>query len=1278
MLALLCALATAAAAPPPPLPLPPPPQPQPPRTVERWSVFELAQTGPDDDPLSGFNAFTDVAANATFTHEASGDVTVVAAFFDGNGSYLLRFSPERLGEYSFATASSSPLMPPVRGSFVVTGASRGNHGPVRADATNARAFAFADGSPHFSIGTTAYAWAHGSAADANKTLAALRGAAFNKLRMTLFPKYYPYTHEEPPGDFFAFARAAAQPPPNCSSCCASRNGTFDLRRFSPPFWRAIEGYVRALLDMGVQADLILFHPYDGGHWGFDCMPLETDLFYVRYAAARLGAYRNVWWSMANEWSDLKCKCGGFNSSACPSTWFDALFAGLAAADPHRRQRSIHNGPIFYNNSQPWIDHVSLQCHGNGTAGGNSTAAGSACVDLAVASWAPKPIVLDEVRYEGDIASSWGRLTAEAMTQRFWLFLAKGAYTGHSETVLPAAANATCGANPGACACNARMWWNRGAPFTGGSVLRMPFLRAYAEAHLPVPFAALASETLQPGIFWLHDAAPGSSFGLVFWDETVLDGPVQALLPLPAGSTFGARQVDFFNERFVSLGNVSGGAGPYPFTPPTAGFVLELRRLTSPPALLAAPLAMDRVALAPGSRFEAQRARNRDYLLGLNASSVLCEYTSAANLTGSLEAPTCTRLDETLYWGHFAGHYVSATAQMCNATGDAAVCERNAEVVARLAEVQQAWVATALPEYQPGYIFPNSIVPWMRLFGPPARSCVPMCVPYYVLHKMLAGMLDAHVLAGSARALDVALGMARWVKRTAEAVLAAPGGAGAWQDVLSIEFGGMNDALFSLAAATGDDQWAATAELFNHHNWTAPLAVNVDDLAGQHANTHLPQVVGDARGFELTGNETKRDIVAHFNEILLAHHSWSTGGSNEKEYWGPADRLGDQLNSQTEESCTQYNVAKVERHLFQWTLNSTFLDLLERQLFNGLVGNQAGSGWAPGSGTSFIKSLPLGGLVAKPWAAGDVKMPCCWGTLSETFARLSDSVFWESPNAGTLFVNLFVPATAAWRDGAKVRQESGFPYATRATTTLTVLAAGSAPHFTLAIRVPGWALAAACSVELNGVLVTQPAMPGSFMLLSRTWADGDVVRALFPPVLRFEPVNDARPQWQGVGAVMFGAVMLAAVNVSSDAFPLPDTSSPGLARAFARVPAAPPAGGDYSDLVFSALAGDGSGSGGGGGAAAVFIPLGDVLFERYVAYLNTSVGASPPSGAGGSAQAEALPVVVISVGAVCAAGLVAAAVALGIALSRSRRSNGAGAGAGAEAAVYVAFDSAAVN
>lgn len=624
--------------------------------------------------------------------------------------------------------------------------------------------------------------------------------------------------------------------------------------------------------------------------------------------------------------------------------------------------------------------------------------------------------------------------------------------------------------------------------------------------------------------------------------------------------------------------------------------------SAPPELLARPLRMDRVTLQPGSRFDEQRARNLDYLLAMNATDLYCEYTSAANLTGTWDRPTCVKKDNNGYWGHYAGHYVSATAQLCNATGDAGACARNAEVVATLARVQAAWTARPEPEYE-GFLFPYSIVAWTNLFGPPSRNCAPVCVPFYVLHKALAGLLDAHELAGSAQALDVALALAGWVRRSVEGVLAAPDGVYNWQSVLDTEWGGMNDALFRLYALTGDGTWQTVAYYFNHWSWTAPLAAGVDDLPGNHANTHIPEVIGDALGYELTGNATKSAIVTTFFAAQTQHHAFSTGNGNDGEHWGAADAMGDQLNADTEESCTSYNLIKVSRHLFGWSLDTALLDHYERVLYNGLIGNQARTGpFSPDAHTTgFIYMLPLGGGgLTKPWGVSDEGLPCCWGTLSETFAKISDSIFYEGTAAGddTLYVALFAPATVAWRAGAVVRQDSGYPYASRYTTALTVVAPGASASFALAIRVPAWATSGANTVTLNGAPVPGPVAPGSFFKVKRTWAANDVLSAHFPPALSFEALNDARANFAGVGALLYGGVLLAAVNTTSDAFPV-DTSPAGLARALTRVPPAPPAGGDYADLVFAG-ASDGCGN-------ATFIPLADVVFERYAAYLHTASG-----------------------------------------------------------------------
>ena len=521
-----------------------------PLTVEQWGVYEISQQGPADFP--SFNAFVEVTYNATFTDVAGGGGPItVPGFYDELGTYKVRFSPPRTGAWNFTTSSNTPTLPSLSGGFNCTSPALNNHGPVITDPSNPRVFVYAgDGSLHFSVGSTSYAWAHVNDDNAAATLASLRGGPFNKLRMTVFPKYYPYTHMEPPD--FAYAHAGAPPAP-CFECCPSYNATFDLTRFHAPFWQRFEGYVATMSSMGIEADIILFHPYDGGHWGFDCMGPVADEAYLRYAAARLSAYRNVWWSMANEWSNLLCKGPGGSQ-----TYWDTLFRILHSADVHGRRTSIHNNAIYYNHSQPWITHISMQCRN------------ASCVDMARENWTAKPVVMDEVRYEGNITATWGQLSAESMTQRFWMFLAKGAYCGHSECMLPSNWTDAC-ANQNACTCSPNMWWNHGGSLVGHSSPAIAWFRDFVES-LPVVFNKLISDEVQTGVYWLHDAS--TTYNIVLWDEIVNSLPVPATIPLSAlAAGYRARQIDFMNSRLIDMG--TRPPGPLVMTPPTPGFMLEL-------------------------------------------------------------------------------------------------------------------------------------------------------------------------------------------------------------------------------------------------------------------------------------------------------------------------------------------------------------------------------------------------------------------------------------------------------------------------------------------------------------------------------------------------------------------------------------------------------------------------------------------------------------------------------------------------------------------------------
>jgi hypothetical protein len=321
-------------------------------------------------------------------------------------------------------------------------------------------FAYADGKPFQEIGTTCYAWVQQGDALEEETLRTLAGAPFNKVRFCVFPKHADYNHNEPV--YYPFEGT----PPN----------RWDFTRFNPEFFRHFEKRVRQLQDLGIEADIILFHPYDEGHWGFDRMGAANDDRYVRYVVARLSAYRNVWWSLANEYDLIRSKQ--------VSDW-DRLFQLVQSSDPSQHLRSIHQDKVYYDQNKPWVTHASIQ---------NSSAVldfGRAMIYREVYH---KPVVFDEVKYEGNIPSRWGNISGEDMVLRFWEGLVAGTYVGHGETFL----------DP-----QDILWWAKGGVLHGRSPPRLAFLRKIMEEGPP---------GLDPIDKWMEDgigAQPGKYYLVYF-------------------------------------------------------------------------------------------------------------------------------------------------------------------------------------------------------------------------------------------------------------------------------------------------------------------------------------------------------------------------------------------------------------------------------------------------------------------------------------------------------------------------------------------------------------------------------------------------------------------------------------------------------------------------------------------------------------------------------------------------------------------------------------------
>ena len=580
------------------------------------------------------------------------------------------------------------------------------------------------------------------------------------------------------------------------------------------------------------------------------------------------------------------------------------------------------------------------------------------------------------------------------------------------------------------------------------------------------------------------------------------------------------------------------------------------------ALAAAPLRLDSVTLLPGGRGFRALQNNIAWLRMFDVDRLLVCFRNTSGLptNGALPYGGWEDPSWSLLRGHVTGgHFLSGVALVVNATGDAGLRSTLATVVAELARCQLA----NEPLFGAGYLsaFPPDQFDCIEGTGPPGCKT---WSPYYTIHKVLAGLYASCSLAGVDQACDVGLGMLGYFARRIRAVIAR-GTLTAWWPVLANEFGGMNEVALQYFARTGDADSLFVGSAFNFPQWLGPLALRADILSGNHANQHLPIVVGAATTYELTGDARWADAAAGFLSVLRDGHTFATGGSSSQEHWGDAHRLGDEIDINNIESCTTYNVLKLSRALWSWSLDADALGFFERAKYSGMHGTQHPT--LPGR---VIYMLPTrgpngqaGGSKRHQTWVGDWSDPlnamwCCVGTAMESHSKHGDSLFFEQVGATTLLVALFDDASVAWPVPggaaagavATVTQRPVFT-ATELTVTVTVSVAGGGGgggggvNFAVALRIPAWAVGA--SATLDGEPV---AAEGAYFNISRAWgaaASNDTVVAVFPFTPVLEPLDDDRPQFANYRAVIAGPFALGALTFSDNVIVGADEASPAWVR-----------------------------------------------------------------------------------------------------------------------------------
>lgn len=542
-----------------------------------------------------------------------------------------------------------------------------------------------------------------------------------------------------------------------------------------------------------------------------------------------------------------------------------------------------------------------------------------------------------------------------------------------------------------------------------------------------------------------------------------------------------------------------------------------------------------------------RSRTLAYLKLLDNDRMLYNFrktfgadTKGAAPLGGWDEPTG------LLRGHSTGHYLSALSLAYASTKDAQVKEKLDEMIHELRSLQmlskgdpaafetkgtdqKVW-NTNPEEWGEGFISAYSPDQFALLeqYTPYAT----IWAPYYTLHKIIAGFLDAYTYAGNEEALDAAKALGKWVYQRLSAC-SQEQLTKMWDMYIAGELGGFNESMAKLYELTGDEDYLKGAKLFDNTKFFDNLSKNVDDIQGRHANQHIPQIIGAMEVYQATVQAGKEEsyyfhVASNFWDMVTSRYAYSIGGvgtgENFKEPYKQAEYINGDRNCET---CAAYNMLKLTKMLYQYDAdNAKYMDYYERTLYNQIIASQN-----PDvtdnmhNGTTYM--LPIGPGVRKDYGGDYDSFTCCHGTGMENHVKYQVAAYYQDDT--TMYVNLYLPSSVTWQEkGVTVTQDTQFP---SEVTTLTVseTQGQTAAAFDMKLRVPYWA-EQGFEVTVNGKKQMEQAEPSSYVTLNGIKA-GDVIEIRTPYGYHLDKTPD---QLSGtdVASLMYGPFVMVAKSDST--------------------------------------------------------------------------------------------------------------------------------------------------
>lgn len=508
-----------------------------------------------------------------------------------------------------------------------------------------------------------------------------------------------------------------------------------------------------------------------------------------------------------------------------------------------------------------------------------------------------------------------------------------------------------------------------------------------------------------------------------------------------------------------------------------------------------------VRINEGSPLKNAMDRDAGYLLSLSTDRLLHRFYQNAKLP--------TKGDVYRGWesqsisGHTLGHYLSAISMMYASTGNIEFKKRADYIVTELARCQDAR-GTGYVGAMPGEdsCFYKVSKGNIKTGGFDLNG---LWSPWYVVHKVMAGLVDAWLYTGNQQAVTVVSKMSDWTGGIVNPLTEEQR-----QQMLKCEYGGMNDVLAMVYAITGEKKYLDISYKFYDDFVMRPLAEQKDPLPGKHSNTNVPKAIGSATQYNFTGNKGDSTIASFFWNTMVHHHSYVIGGNSNYEYCGEADKLNDRLSDNTCETCNTYNMLKLTRLLFSWQPSAALGDYYERALFNHILASQN-----PETGM-MCYFVPLRMGTRKEFSDSTRSFTCCVGSGMENHSKYGESIYYNGAD-GSLYVNQFIPSTLQWKDKKTIVNISGnFPEGDQ--LSITVMPEKTT-KFILRIRKPSWTNP---TILLNGKELQATTDKDGFLLLERAWKKGDKLSLNMPKSL----YTQAMPDNPNRIAVLYGPLVLA--------------------------------------------------------------------------------------------------------------------------------------------------------